>query len=106
MSMIGYSCGIMMVSAIIMIVHPKYEDGFIGRLALGGLVIGALVVILSELVSGQQYTQVPVEFNLMAVSLALFMLRHLYRFLSWAHSGKYAWDGRDRRARHGDRAAA
>ena len=81
---------VLTVSAGILVWHDQYEDGLIGRIALGGVCIAGLVVTLAEVFDSVRYTA-PLEFKIMAVSIALFMLRHVYRFLRYVRTGQGAW---------------
>lgn len=90
MSLIGVCAAILTVIAIVLMRHDGYEDGFIGRVALSGIIIAGIVVVLAEVIEGQQYVA-SIELDIMVVSVTLFMLRHVYRFLKFARTGKHAW---------------
>ncbi|MHB0965556.1 MAG: hypothetical protein ACYC36_03790 [Bellilinea sp.] len=66
-----------------------YEDGLIGHLALAGLAGTALVAVIKS-AGGYQYYFMP-EVVVILVCVALFMLRHAYRFLLWRNTGKNDW---------------
>ena len=90
MSIIGICASILVLAAGILVWHEQYEDGLFGRIALGGVFIAGLVVVLSELFADIHYSA-PLELNLMAVSITLFMSRHVYRFLRYIRTGIGAW---------------
>ena len=90
MSIIGICALVLSVTAGILVWHEQYEDGLLGRVALGGVFIAGLVVTLVEMFTSASYTG-PLELKIMAVSVALFMLRHVYRFLRYVKTGQGAW---------------
>ena len=75
--------------------HRIYEDGIIGRLALIAMAGGAFIALLQNL-NGEGYIFNPVSVT-MQTGVALFMLRHTYRFLKWTRTGKGEWRGKHRR---------
>lgn len=76
--------------AIILILHHEYDDGLIGRVALSGLGLGAIVRVTEIISNGASMPVTPVGV-LIWVALALFLGRHLRRFMKWKHSGDYDW---------------
>lgn len=76
--------------SLVLVLHRDYEDGLIGRLALSLLGIGALARVLDIL-----FASGPIPFSAIAflvwLGLALFLGRHLYRFLRWRHTGEHEW---------------
>lgn len=77
------------VTAAFLIFHEKYEDGLVGRIALVFL-LGASLAFVVDGWSGELGDVLPAT-ALGAVSFALFLLRHAYRFTKWANDGKHDW---------------
>ena len=86
------SAHIVAIEATILVYHKRYEDGFLGRIALVGLIISSLVFIVDGW-EGDLITVLPQTASA-AVAFALFFTRHLYRFLRWHYTGKYCWKKR------------
>ena len=82
--------------SVFLIWHCKYEDGIIGRLALSVIAVGSAVSLMQTL-NGEGYIYNPTSVTMQA-GVALFMLRHTYRFLLWTRTGKGEWRGKHRRA--------
>ena len=75
-------CSLMMgLLAMVLVLHEHYEDGLIGRISLAGVILAAVIVVLSEFY-GSKYSAPP-EFVLMMVSATVFMARHVVRFFRW-----------------------
>ncbi len=83
------SAHIVAIEATILVYHKKYEDGFIGRIALVGLIISSLVFVV-EGWEGRLISVLPQTASA-ACAFALFFTRHLYRFLRWNYTGKHCW---------------
>jgi hypothetical protein len=75
------------VSALL-IWHRDYEDGFVGRFALGVMSMGALVLLIRAATSE---ARIPPEVELLLLGVALFMARHAYRFLRYRATGTHSW---------------
>ena len=74
-----------------LVVHPKYEDGLVGRVALLCLSFSCAVV-LGEFVDGVEYEVNPTTLSIQ-LGLSVFLLRHVYRFNKWAN-GNTSFDWR------------
>ena len=72
-----------------LVVHPKYEDGLVGRIALI-FIAGSCLVVLGEYVDGVDYEVNPTTLGVQ-VGLSIFLLRHVYRFSKWVKHGSYDW---------------
>ena len=72
-----------------LVVHPKYEDGLIGRIALLCLSVSGAVVV-GEWADGVVYEVNPTSLGVQ-VGLAIFLLRHVYRFSKWVKHGSFDW---------------
>lgn len=75
-----------------LVFHCQYEDGFFGRIALAAMALGALVVLLASAFTDTVYTFNP-ETQVILCGMALFLLRHVYRFMRWRLTGDGAWRG-------------
>lgn len=75
---------------LVLVLHPDYEDGLVGRIALATIALAALARFLA--IAGGDWQM---QFNSIAfllwVGLALFLGRHLYRFLRWRRAGTHDW---------------
>ncbi len=72
-----------------LVVHPKYEDGLVGRIALLCISLSSLVVI-GEWLDGVVYEVNPTTLGVQ-FGLSVFLLRHVYRFSKWVKSGSFDW---------------
>lgn len=82
MSLIGLMAAALGVIAAILIMHPRYEDGLVGRVALASVVFGCLIVVMIEVATESHYTA-PAELVVLLAGQCAFMSRHLYRFIAW-----------------------
>lgn len=89
MNLYVMSCFVVAGLTTFMILHPKYEDGLIGKLSLLCVLAGSLVVV-GEYADGVEYdvnqTTLAVQFG-----IAVFLLRHVYRFNKWVKHGSFDW---------------
>jgi hypothetical protein len=79
--------------SIVLVAHPRYEDGFFGRVALAGVVLAVTIILIGEW-GGKLRYDYPLEISLLVWSVALFMLRHAGRFIYFWLTGKGAWPTR------------
>lgn len=100
------SAAIVSAICLYLVWDRRYEDGIVGRFALAGLALNGVVFAWDALVSGASYELLPTT-ALSFDFLAIFMIRHAWRFRRWSRSGVGDWveGGIDRRvrARRGDR---
>lgn len=75
-------------TCLYLVFNRKYEDGIVGRGALAGLALAATVYLLG-IISGVHLMTGPEE--LMLWSVAVFLLRHAYRFHRYMTTGRGAW---------------
>lgn len=79
-----------LVVSVVLVLHPDYEDGLVGRIGLALIGIAALARVLGILTSEH-----PRQFSSIAlmlwIGLALFMLRHAWRFMRWRRCGEGDW---------------
>lgn len=87
MSAIALCAAVLLVIAVILVRHKKYDDGLIGRIALAGVILSCLMVLLVELISVQRYSAPP-ELVMLLASICVFMLRHLWRFMQFSRPYK------------------
>ena len=83
-----------------LVVHPKYEDGLIGRIALLCLSVSCLVVV-GEWADGVVYEVNPTSLGVQ-VGLSIFLLRHVYRFSKWVKHGSFDWRKNEKATPAGD----
>lgn len=82
------SIGIFLIS-IYLASNDKYEDGVIGKIALGVLAIGNFVVV-AEFCGGIVYLVNPTTLFIQ-MGVFVFLLRHAYRFRQWVKTGAHDW---------------
>lgn len=80
--------------AMFLVLHEQYEDGLVGRIALGGIVLAVVITILSEFGDWARYHFSP-EMSLLLWCLCAFFARHCYRFWRYSTSGKFKWSSHD-----------
>lgn len=83
------SCLIILAVSLYLALCPKYEDGIVGNMALGGMA-GSTAWPLTEMYNGVDYEFAPTTVLLYA-SVAAFMARHLFRFIKWRRTGENDW---------------
>lgn len=89
MSLYVLCCLIVCIVSIFLVMHPKYEDGLVGRIALLCISIGSLIVV-GEFMDGVEYDVNPTTLTVQ-LGLAVFLLRHVYRFNKWVKHGSFDW---------------
>lgn len=84
------SAAIICAVSMFLVMHSQYEDGIFGRLALIVLIFSNGLIVADWWIDGSEWEIRP---NTLAtqIAMALFMLRHAYRFLMWRLSGDYPW---------------
>lgn len=85
------SVAVIGIIAFILVFEHHYEDGVIGRAALGIVALMSISVVFSE-IAGDRYGMPP-EVTWLLVGVAIFMARHYYRFLCYTKFGRYIWTG-------------
>ena len=75
-----------------LIFHENYEDGVVGRMAMGLLIFGAFMMI-ARLFGGREGWGVDIDpaGELMIFGTAAFLCRHTYRFLRALHDPGFHW---------------
>ncbi len=76
-------------ASVYLIFHEKYDDGLVGRISLVLLLFASLAFIVDGW-SGDLVEVLPAT-ALGAVSFAMFLSRHVYRFMQWSKDGKHDW---------------
>ena len=81
--------------------HEDYDDGLLGRSSFAVMLTMAVIMSLGHVLGYFTY-QFPLELSVLLWAIAIFMLRHMWRFIQYRTKGKYAWNGQERRslARH------
>lgn len=72
------SCAVLAVVPVIFIWHSVYEDGIVGRLALGNISLWGWILVMEEVFDDAW--KAPTEYVWLVASLALFLCWHLFRF--------------------------
>lgn len=92
-----FAAAIVFAVCVVLVFHPEYEDGVFGRLGLALLGIAAIARVLG-IIGGWlddasfRITEVGL---ILWIGLAIFLSRHLYRFLRWRHVGEHDWRSAD-----------
>lgn len=82
--------GLIAAVSVWLVWHDNYEDGLFGRLALGGMAFSSGVLVLLIYHEAFIYDLAPAA-GVFAASVALFMLRHAYRFWRFCAYCEHAW---------------
>lgn len=61
--------------------HPKYPDGFIGRVALGGIIAICTVMVIGELMEIVHYELLP-ECEWLLIFGTVFLCKHTWNFFA------------------------
>jgi fatty acid desaturase len=80
--------GLLCVSLVI---HPQYEDGLFGRIALGLIALAELCVFWDAAIDNRDYSGILATTLMIQAGVFLFFLRHVYRFLKWHQTGAHQW---------------
>lgn len=80
----------------VLMVHPKYEDGVVGKLSLL-CIAGSCAVVVGEWFDGVVYEVNPTTLGVQ-VGLSIFFLRHIYRFSKWVKHGSFDWRKNEKNA--------
>ena len=80
---------VLLVVSLFLIMWPHYEDGLIGKLFLGVIMITSASVLAGAW-DGVKYEPIP-ETVAVAVGAAGFMTRHFYRFVRFAITRRHSW---------------
>lgn len=75
---------------VLLAVHPRYPDGLFGRGALATIVTLCVIGIIGEIKDASAFDVDAGPFFIL-IAVTVFLYRHAYRFLLWAHFGKHAW---------------
>jgi hypothetical protein len=70
--------------------REDYDDGLIGRLSFSVIVMMAFIFCMGPITGHYSYAM-PLEITVLLYAIAVFMLRHAWRFLQFKKKGKYAW---------------
>lgn len=86
-TVLGSSVAIFACSSFLTL-NKEYDDGVFGKAILITLILGAGVTIAYVVEDGFEPAQSTV---VTLVAIALFLLRHCYRFLRYRMDGKFSW---------------
>lgn len=81
-SVVIFACGSFLT------LNKEYDDGVFGKAILIALIFGAGVTIAYVFGEGFEPAQSTV---VMLTAIALFLIRHCYRFLRYRMDGKFSW---------------
>ena len=79
--------------AFFLAAHDMYEDGLFGKIFLGGMVLFGTIIIGVQLDGTYNY-QFSWDVSIFLACIALFALRHAYRFMRWVRVGDGEWRAR------------
>lgn len=79
-----------MCCAWFLVFHCEYEDGVIGRVALAGLAVTEMLIVMEWLIEDSVPEPLATTFYVQ-LFFALFLMRHVYRFLRWRTRGDHEW---------------
>lgn len=83
---------VIVVVCTFLVFHENYEDGVIGRMAMGLLVFGAMMMLARMFGAREGWsTELDPAGSVMIYGCAAFLCRHLYRFLRALHDPKFHW---------------
>lgn len=82
--------GLIAALSAFLVMSDLYEDGVIGRFALGVMVFAAMTLAVHIRDQVPIADMVPAACTL-AGAVALFLARHAFRFWRWSRSGACAW---------------
>ena len=93
--------GIIGLVAAYLAYHDDYDDGLFGRSSFFVIVLMAVIIVMGRVLGYYSYDS-PLEITCLLWGIAVFMCRHALRFTKSIKSGRFSWNGRDRRRdRHG-----
>ena len=99
------SAAIIFAVSLYLALCRDYEDGILGNFALGGMAMASTPTLYETIApmfgaAGSKYEFLPTT-ALLYAAVALFMVRHAYRFRRWTKTGKGEWrdDGQKKRNR-------
>lgn len=82
--------GILGALSVFLVWHKDYEDGIIGRIALGSIVFVAMIVMMGAWTGKFTYS-LPLELSMFLWAVVAFGARHVYRFIRFNRTGENAW---------------
>ena len=86
---------VIIILCTFLVFHENYEDGVIGRTAMGLLVFGALMMLARMFGAREGWSQeIDPAGTVMIYGCAAFLCRHTYRFLRALHDPKFHWHRR------------
>jgi hypothetical protein len=89
---IAGSMAVMAALSAWLVLDKGYEDGLVGRVSLVAMALSGGVGFLSAIAGADMLSAKLVAIFL--VGAAVFMLRHVYRYLRWRICGEGSWRNR------------
>lgn len=80
--------------AALLAFDKRYEDGLIRHVSLAAMVVGAIIITLSDWWSDFDY-EFPWEVSLILWAFAIFFICHAISFIRWRLTGSNAWTKQD-----------
>ena len=84
------AAAVMCLCSTFLVLHCKYEDGLIGRIALAALAILEGLIVWEWWVDNVIPQVLPASYW-KEIAITLFFLRHVYRFMRWRLYGEHDW---------------
>lgn len=79
----------LLLLCVFFIVCRRYEDGIVGNLALG--IVGVVCVLQLLDAAHGELKLPPPDVYVLLIALAVFMVRHAYRFAMFHWYGSFGW---------------
>ena len=86
---------VIIILCTFLVFHEHYEDGVIGRLAMGLLIFGSVMMLARMFGAREGWSpEIDPAGDVMIYGCAAFLCRHTYRFLRALHDPKFHWHRR------------
>ena len=79
-----------LIISLVLVFHPEYEDGLLGRFALC-LICMAAFALGSNIIDADFAAQFNRPGIMLWMGICIFLCRHFYRFMRWRHCGEFDW---------------
>ena len=78
---------------VFLVWHESYEDGVLGRLALGSIAFSSMMIVALIYDHSDMHSMKP-ALGMFIFSVTLFLIRHAYRFYMWNRKDLFSWKSR------------
>lgn len=82
---------VLVVCTMFLSVNNKFNEGLVGVIAIGAIVLGATTVLLMQW-TGHWHYEVTETVLLVLWGVALYLVRHTWRFYIWSRNGDSDWN--------------